>query len=864
VTRNERLIEREEQLRALGEVVAESSAGRVVLLSGEAGFGKTSILQVLINSLDHRYRVMVAACEPVGIPVAFGPLFDLLEEFPEELRNDIRSAARRPAVYAGMLDILKNDRIVLVLEDMHWADEATLGLVRYLGKRIEAGSTLIVTYRSEEVDLTHPLRLVMADLGSVAERIELPALTPSGVAELTRGLDLDPLKVHAATLGNPFFVGEITRSPELKLPPTIGNAVLASAGQLPHEAMELLYMLALSPEGLDLDLVTSSSPQAGAHLDLAVQRRLLASKGDLVTCRHDLIRESLLEEMPPAMGHMLHRRLLGFLEARATGAPDVAKLAYHSVGAGDAEKAVSFSLQAAGEASSSGAHRQAAFHYANVLEFSASMSDDTLGIALLEAAKEQCLVNEFDRASELAGRRIGVMNTKSDQARARAWFSYFLSRKNDLEACRREADLSIKVLESESASEELAVGLAVVAWVELVEGNREEAIRRGDEAVAVARAAGTPPVEVHAATTAGTARALLLDPYGPIQMEKAAEQGLNGNLGEFAARALNNLGLISLWRGQLEDARSGFDRLIEYCSAHELDAWYIAGIATRASINLASGDWDEVDDDLEIVLGQRTCVQTEVETLITAATLRSRRGDPVATEMIGDALDRIAGSTDHESLVAACALAMEGAWISVHPLGDAIERYRIVQGLPAWGNDSSGREILGFWARRLGFNRPDGHIPGPAGLEWDGRLQEAAESWEKRGFPVEAGITRAMLPDADLNSVFSELNRLNAEGVIRGLRRELQRRGLRGIPRGQRSATRQNPAGLTPRQADVLALMTSGLSNAAIAKELFITEKTASHHVSAILAKLNVSSRLQAAAVATANGWLCLAPRSSN
>jgi energy-coupling factor transporter ATP-binding protein EcfA2 len=277
VTRREQLVERDDHLRALGEAVASSSdAGSVVLLSGEAGVGKTSVLHALSAALDHRYRVMVAACEPVGIPVAFAPLFDLLDQVPDELRADIRSGSRRPAVYAGMLDLLKNDRVILVLEDMHWADEATLGLVRYLGRRIgPTNSTLVVTFRSEEVDPTHPLRLVIADLGRHALRIELPALTLAGVAEMTGGLDLDPAAVYAATHGNPFFVEEIIRHPELNVPPTIGNAVLASAAQLSSDALQILDMVALTPEGFDLDLLLESIPAAADHLDAAVQRRLL-------------------------------------------------------------------------------------------------------------------------------------------------------------------------------------------------------------------------------------------------------------------------------------------------------------------------------------------------------------------------------------------------------------------------------------------------------------------------------------------------------------------------------------------------------------------------------------------------------------
>lgn len=851
------LVERESQLRALASAIEESThSGRVALISGEAGFGKTSLITAATDGLDHRFRVMSAACEPVGIPAPFAPLFDLLDHLPDELRCDIRSGARRPAVYGGMLDFIKNDRVVLILEDMHWADEATMGLTRYLGRRLEAtNSTLIVTYRSEEVSPTHPLRLVIADVGRGAERIDLPALTLAGVEEMTRGLDMSASEVHEVTLGNPFFVEEIIRHPDQALPPTIENAILATAAQLPNEALDVLYLVAVSSDGLDLDLVTASVDEAETYLDIAVQRKLLVISHGRVACRHDLIRESILRAIPPGHLRSLHAGLLDALESRAAGSPDIARLAYHSLGAGDVQKSARYSLEAAKQASRVGAHRQAAFHYSNALEHSSAMSDETLDEALLEAAKEHSVINAFEKASALAARRIDLARDESDRARALAWLSFFRSRENDLPACRQAALPAIDALESQPLSEELALALAVMAWVELVEGNQEEAIRYGDEAVAVARAAGASHVEVHAATSSGTARALQKDPAGPSLVEEASRLGVEKNLGEFAARALNNLGLLSLWRGRPREARDHFDELIEYTRSHELDAWYIAAIATRAWINVALGEWDDADLDLEVVLGQKTCRQTEIEILVAAARLRARRGDPGAIELVNRALAETETFSDHESLVIVCALALEAAWIGLLPLEPALERYEALRRASALSTDASGRGQLGYWARRLGLDPPEGPIPGAAGLEWDGAAFDAVSWWSTRGFVVEAATVSAIMPDTNRNEIFSTLSGLGAEGVIRGLQRELQRHGVRHIPRGERPTTRQHPAGLTSRQAEVLRLMASGMSNADIAEQLFISEKTASHHVSAILAKLNVTSRLQAVAMANANGW---------
>ncbi|MEX2323729.1 MAG: AAA family ATPase [Acidimicrobiia bacterium] len=258
------LVERDGYLAAVMEAVKGSAeAGRVVLLSGEAGHGKTSLLDHVLKDLDHRYRLLTAACEPVGIPAAFAPLFDLLDDLPDDLRADVRSGTGRPGVYAGMLDLIKNDRVVLAIEDVHWADEATLGLIRYLGRRIQAtNSTLIVTFRPEELALNPPLRLVVADLGPTALRVELPSLSLAGVEEMTRGRGVDPLRTYELTGGNPFYVEEVLRHPDRDLPSTIQNVILANAERLPDAAMELLYTVALSPDGLPL---AAGKPGCSCH-----------------------------------------------------------------------------------------------------------------------------------------------------------------------------------------------------------------------------------------------------------------------------------------------------------------------------------------------------------------------------------------------------------------------------------------------------------------------------------------------------------------------------------------------------------------------------------------------------------------------
>lgn len=856
------LVEREQQLGALEGAFLEPSSGVVVLVSGEAGFGKTSLLEVFTRKLDHRYRVLAAACEPVGVPTGFAPLFELLDDLPDELAADIRTGSGRAAVYAGVLDLIKNDTVVLVLEDVHWADEATLGLIRYLGRRIGAtGSRLIVTYRSEELDFNPPLRLVVADLGPAAVRIDLPPLTVAGVARLIGGLGMDPEVVHAATLGNPFFVEEVARNPASEVPPNVRNAVLANAGRLPSHTLEFLRTVALSPDGVAWEHIGDLGDETGEHTDLGFQRRLLSDSRGRIACRHELIRQSLLGSMPPVTTRRLHRRLLESLEMRAAGSADTARLAHHAIGARESTKARVYSLQSGRDAAASGAHREAAYHYAKALEFSDEMGHDTLVETLLDAAREHSVVNAFGTAVQFARRRLELAGSESELARARAWVAFFESRLNDLGPTRSEGEAAVAALRGCPPTAELALALAVLSWVEVVEGDWDRSVRLGDEAVGIARVTGAIGTEVYAATNAGTARWLSGDRSGLDQVESAARLGMAADAGEFTAKAINNLGVIALESGDLSEARRHFAQLQDYCASHELDAWYLAATSTMSLINVLAGRFDDADRDLEIIAGQKTCFQTEIETLTVGAQLRMRRGDPGALEPAEEVFRRLRSFDDHQLQVAGCALAMEGAWLGVVPLAEATHRYENMRRSPAVARDHRAQVRLAFWAHRLGFDLPEWEPVGRIALELDGRIDDAAVRWERGGFVIEAAIVRAMAPSADLDAIFAALAGLGAHGVAAGLRRELQRRGVKGVPRGPRVATTENPAGLTTREMEVLGLISAGLSNAEVADTLYISTKTAGHHVSSVLAKLGVASRGQAAAVAVGRGWVEAGPK---
>src|SRR5690349_2202666 len=208
------LLEREQPLAQLTEHLnqAASGHGRLVLVGGEAGVGKTALVDLFASGAGP--SVLRMSCDALSTPAPLGPVRDLapllglaIDERPldsdgrERLFRDVLAAfAARP------------QPTVVVGEDAHWADGATLELLRFLGRRIgDLCTLLVVTYRDDEIGIDHPLRLVLGDLAtaSTVHRITLPPLTADAVGRVAAGVGGDAAALHRLTGGNPFFLTEV-------------------------------------------------------------------------------------------------------------------------------------------------------------------------------------------------------------------------------------------------------------------------------------------------------------------------------------------------------------------------------------------------------------------------------------------------------------------------------------------------------------------------------------------------------------------------------------------------------------------------------------------------------------------------------
>src|SRR3954454_1422475 len=380
------LLERELQLATLDEYAAQArrGEGRLVLVSGEAGVGKSALLE----EFQRRPPASAwywGACDGLFTPRPLGPLLDIAGQLGGSLRAATDRGESREEIFRALLAGVAASATPpgLGFEDVHWADEATLDLLRFLGKRMRTLPVLVlVTYRDDEIVPGHPLRRCLAQLATErsTRRVDVPRLTPAAVRVLADGSGLSPEELHHLTSGNPFFLTEVLRDPRNRLPASARESVLGRVDGLSRPARRALDTAALLGTRVDLSLLDEVAHPTPEAVDELVESGLLVPDGPDLRVRHEITRRAVEDTLPPHRSAPLHGRILALL--REQGSDDDARLAYHAEGASDAVAAQAHATLAAEYAASLGSHREAATQYERALRWSGSGDDQTRALLL--------------------------------------------------------------------------------------------------------------------------------------------------------------------------------------------------------------------------------------------------------------------------------------------------------------------------------------------------------------------------------------------------------------------------------------------------------------------------------------------------
>jgi DNA-binding CsgD family transcriptional regulator len=956
------------ELRRLDTVLdrAEQGSPQVVLLAGDAGVGKTRLLLALADRARRRgMRVLMGASVELGdIGLAYLPVVDALRglaDDPEEARLLADAAMTAPglgrllpgiepagrtgdgldklqlldAVRAVLVGLAERSPVVLVLEDLHWADRATRDLIAFLARTLRSGRvTVAVSYRSDELHRRHPLRPLLAELVRLprVERLELAPFTRAELAEHLEAIAGASLPtgqldgIYARSEGNPFYAEQLLAAgageARVELPATLAEVLLNRVQRLSGPAQRVLGVVAVAGRRVPHRLLAEVAGLPEADLEQGLHQAVDA--GVLTTdtttgsyaFRHALLQEAVYGDLLPGEQVRLHATCARLLAADPDGA--AAELAHHCLASHDLPGALVASVRAAQEAEAVLAPSEALRHLTTALRLW-ERTPDPVAVAgidrfelALRAAAAASAAGEHQRAASLAQDAVRTARANDDAAQAARAFErvgmylFYAGRVEEALAARARA---VELVPAQPPSRLRARVTAAVAQALVNARRRDEARRWCDEALAVARGAGSADEEADVLITLGMVEQYDDPASACTRFAAARAQAAASGNPEIELRALYGLAEVSSQLGELASARAAFDEGVELAQRTGL-GWSGMGIFLRRGqlkARYRTGDWDECERLIAAAPELTTLAVADVVAQgLGVLVARARPAAPVWLRQLAGlagadpALDRnvavweaelaswqgdleAARSAIGRGLAAADAVeifdqALEGAWVGMNGL--SVEADRAVRAR-AGGDTATLAEATAAGRALLERVRADAeqahgthlahdvHVRGrhaKAEAEWT-RLQGRSDParWQAAVDAFSYGnvyavarcqwrLAEALLGAGDREQAtaaarvaHATASRLGA-APLRSVLQELARRGRLDL--GVGAPARRALAGLTPRELEVLRLLVEGRSNRQIADELFISGKTASVHVTNLLAKLGVHSRLEAAALA--------------
>ncbi|HJW36026.1 MAG TPA: AAA family ATPase, partial [Actinomycetes bacterium] len=666
------LLERAPLLEELSGVLAATAAGgRVVLLAGEAGIGKSAVVKRFTERQPADTRSLLGACDPLLTPRALGPLHDIARQTDGRLAELLASGGPREAVFAAFLDQLAQPsrRQVVVVEDAHWADEATLDLLVFLGRRMErTRALLLVTYRDDEVGPDHPLRGVLGALPQgVVHRVRPEPLSEAAVAELARRAGRPATGLRELTGGNPLLVTEVLAAGDAGVPMTVRDLVLARLAGLPADAQEVVRLVAVVPTRAELWLLEAALAPAPSAVELGVSAGLLVVGPEAVGFRHELLRQAVEGSLSALARRELNRRVLEVLAGVPERRVDLARLVHHAREAGDVEAVLRYAPEAARQAAAVAAHREAVGHYRAVLAHDERIPAAARAELLEDYSVEAYLSGLSGEA--VSARKAAVELREAAGAREKLGEALrWLSRLHWWDGNRREAEAAaaraIAVLEPLPPGHQLAMAYSNQAQLDMLANRSEAAMGWAARAIELARRLDDQETLTHALTNIGSARVNGGDPGGRAELEEAFQVAVAAGLEDHAARAVCNLATLSAEIRDDRHARQDLDRALAFVQAHELAGYTQHVLGHRARVRLDQGDWTGAEQDARAALAEPVKGGPRVvDALVPLGLLQARRGDPDAAATLQEATERAFATSELQWTAPVAAARAEYAWL---------------------------------------------------------------------------------------------------------------------------------------------------------------------------------------------------------
>jgi DNA-binding CsgD family transcriptional regulator len=860
---NIELIERAEHLTALHDKYKDMAAGEghCIMLSGEAGIGKTALVRAFCHEHRHHAKVYLGTCDALFTPRPLAPLYDIIWEIWEDQPGVPEDRSTLFTDFFHRFDHLPGPSL-LVFEDIHWADEATIDFIKFLARRITRLRCLfILTWRDEEVHTGHPLRQLLGQLPPhLFTRIQLPPLSEAAVGNLAKTRGYRGEDVYGISGGNPFYVNEILASYSPGIPDNIKDTILSVFNRLDISTREVCELLSVTPTGFETDYLEELEPQYATALAVCLETKIILLKDNRLFFKHELYRRTIEYALSPFMRIKHHKRILTTFRDRFESNGETERIIHHAKNANDHAAVVHYAPKAARQAATLGAHTEAAKLYYSAIEYYQGKDPGTL-VTLYEPYAYECYLTNRMKEAIIYQQKVAAIWRESSNAERLGDSLWFLSRLWWFDGNRRQAERfaqeAVDVLSDQPPSRPKAMAFSNMSQLKMLSDQTVECIHWGEKAIGIANELGDEEILCHAYNNVGSVQ-MRVPAYrqkGLNLLKSSLGIALRHHFHEHAARAYTNMASNAI---QLKDyplATTILNEGIHYCEELELDSWRTYMLSWKARLLLDTGHWAEASSTAEQLIRSETQASiVKILALVVIGTIRMRTGETDALPLLLEAKVKAFEAMELQRVLAALTALLEYEWITGQPI---LEKAAIeyVIGLISQGGTLRESSEFDYWLWKVRRAQIPWHeVHDRYRADHPDVAIKTAAAWQQLGCPYEQALFLFEGDEDAKREAIAIVHRLGATTVYEKMKLEMRSEGIRSIPRGSRKTTRDNPALLTERELGVLELLKEGLQNKEIGSRLFISAKTVDHHISAILSKLDVDSRSKAVREAIRRG----------
>lgn len=850
-----------------------------MLVSGEAGIGKTSLLEEAKRLYQSHYKFYWSGCDPIFTPRPFGPIYEIAENLSFSVLELLNTNAPSSSIYNEFYTALENtnEPLILVFEDVHWADYATLDCFKFLARRVSFTNCLLVlSFRDDEISGQHPYRKVLDVLpAGNTTRIKIKPLSAEGVNQLVQGSNQDSNELHRITAGNPFFITELLASnnnQEQAVPASVRDAINSRLIRLAESEKIFLETISLIPDTISSELIQKlRGPEGETYAMACVARKLLIidDNGEF-KFRHELARLGTSAGIPVNKQTRMHKEILVALEA-CSDKDRVALLIHHASSALDSKRVLKYAPEAAKNAAKLGAHREAASYLGIALRFVDEASTELAAQLYEDWAYETGLTLQInDEVIEARRHAITLwraLDRKDKVGENLRWLSRLHWYRGEAAQADHFADEAIKLFERIPASSERAMAYSLRSQLDMLNYRMDEAIEWGNKALELERHYPNPELRVHALNNIGSAMVFRGNDKGEALLYESMELAVKHDFHEHAARVYTNFSDYCVCYKKLEIAENLIAEGIAFDTSYDLDSWtyYLVGIQSR--LRLEQGRLEEAETiSLGVLDLEHLTLLMRLPALIVLARAQIRLGNQDYKQHLLESLENAFATDELQYIIPARFGAIEAAWLESNETV-AFEHLKLLSQLDPHEMDHWQSGELAAWISRFEFDLKWSsalELPEPYHLELNGEYINASEVWISMGLPYNAALALLQVNSTDAEIAFPKaykiLESLRAKATLAKLKSKAKEFGvLSKLPKNKRgpySTTRHHPMGLTGKEQEVLKHMVEGASNQAIAELLSRSQRTIENHVSSILAKLNVTNRMEAMLRVQNEPWL--------